>query len=155
MWMHIESYCNDLIRNVYNIFKLMKNVAFIQSYYQKEIFRIDGVYSSHLGTPCHYCHMERWLNREIKRVGQNHLSWGNLRSLLKENCMPLPPIGLTSTEREFSRHLIIRSLQELVGNSLVHLHVDTFLSSVSTDLITCIIKREPVIHWYACDCNGD
>ncbi|MFD1802394.1 McbB family protein [Mixta tenebrionis] len=154
VWIHLENYRRPLINNVYAALKQQRNIAFIQSYYQKEIFRIDGVYSPELGTPCHNCHLERWLNREIKSFGQNEQSWGKLLNLLDERKIALPAVAVRKTEREFSRHLIKRRLQELAGNSLVNLHVDTFMSSVSADLVTCRLNREPVIHWYACDCIG-
>lgn len=155
VWIHLENYRYDIIKKIYNNLKWIHNIAFIQSYYQKETFRIDGVYSPELGTPCHYCHTERWINREVKSFGQNAQSWGNLLNLLKENDMSLPAICVKSTERGFSRHLIKRRLQELIGNNLVNLHVDNLMSSICTDLITCVINREPVIHWYACDCFGN
>ncbi|HBB0914078.1 TPA: McbB family protein, partial [Escherichia coli] len=117
-----------------------------------ESFRIDGVYSPDLGTPCHFCHIERWLSREEKSFRRNEMSWANLLQLLKKYQMTLPALALGESERGFSYHLIKRRLQELTGTSLVKSHVDNFMSSVSADLITCILCKEPVIHWQACSC---
>lgn len=153
VWIHLETYSSAIIRAVYQSFLHVINVAFVQSYYQKEIFRIDGVYSPQLGTPCHFCYIERWLNREEKSFRRNEMSWANLLTLLQTCDLGLPAIALSETERGFSLHLIKRRLQELAGNSLVKVHVDTLMSSVSTDLITCVLNREPVIHWHACDCT--
>lgn len=153
IWIHLETYSTDIIRRVYCDYLRVENVAFIQSYYLKELLRFDGVYSPHLGTPCHFCHIERWLNREEKSFRRNETSWANLLTLLKTHSIGLPAIALSRTERGFTLHMIKRRLQELTGNSLVKSHVDTLMSSVSTDLITCVLNREPVIHWHACDCT--
>ena len=152
IWLHFEKYDPDIIQTVYKKFEKNYGVAFIQSYYLKESFRIDGVYSPTLGTPCHFCHIERWLNREEKSFRRNEMSWANLLNLLKTHQMSLPALALSESERGFSQHLIKRRLQELAGTSLVKSHVDTFMSSVSTDLITCVLSKEPVIHWQACGC---
>lgn len=153
VWIHLETYSSVIIRAVYQRFIHVINVAFVHSYYQKEIFRIDGVYSPQLGTPCHFCHIERWLSREEKSFRRNEMSWANLLILLQTYDLGLPAIAISETERGFSLHLIKRHLQELTGNSLVKVHVDTLMSSVSTDLITCVLNREPVIHWHSCDCT--
>ncbi|HAG0017879.1 TPA: McbB family protein [Salmonella enterica] len=152
IWLHLEEYQPEIIQAVYTKFKSKPGVAFIQSYYLKESFRIDGVYSPDLGTPCHFCHIDRWLNREEKSFRRNEMSWANLLQLLKKNQMSLPAMALSESERGFSQHLIKRRLQELIGTSLVKSHVDTFMSSVSADLITCVLSKEPVIHWQACGC---
>lgn len=152
IWLHLEEYQPEIIQAVYAKFANISGVAFIQSYYLKETFRIDGVYSPSLGTPCHFCHIERWLNREEKSFRRNEMSWANLLQLLKKNQMSLPALALSESERGFSQHLIKRRLQELIGTSLVKSHVDTFMSSVSADLITCVLSKEPVIHWQACSC---
>ncbi|MGB8665716.1 MAG: McbB family protein, partial [Serratia inhibens] len=149
---HFENYQPEIIQAVYTKFEKKPGVAFIQSYYLKESFRIDGVYSPTLGTPCHFCHIDRWLNREEKSFRRNEMSWANLLQLLKKHQMSLPALALSESERGFSQHLIKRRLQELVGTSLVKSHVDTFMSSVSADLITCVLSKEPVIHWQACGC---
>ncbi|EGI5590868.1 McbB family protein [Salmonella enterica subsp. enterica serovar Butantan] len=152
IWLHLEKYQPEIIKSVYTKFENNQGVAFIQSYYLKEAFRIDGVYSPVLGTPCHFCHIERWLNREEKSFRRNEMSWANLLQLLKKHQMSLPALALSESERGFSQHLIKRRLQELIGTSLVKSHVDTFMSSVSADLITCVLSKEPVIHWQACGC---
>lgn len=152
IWMHFEKYRPDVIQSFYEKLIKKQGVGFIQSYYLKESFRIDGVYSPSLGTPCHFCHMDRWLNREEKSFRRNELSWFNLLQLLRNQQAALPALALSDSERGFSQHLIKRRLQELTGISLVKSHVDTFMSSVSADLITCIIHKEPVIHWQACAC---
>ncbi|MCT7051790.1 McbB family protein, partial [Salmonella enterica] len=152
IWLHLEKYQPEIIKSVYTKFENNQGVAFIQSYYLKEAFRIDGVYSLVLGTPCHFCHIERWLNREEKSFRRNEMSWANLLQLLKKHQMSLPALALSESERGFSQHLIKRRLQELIGTSLVKSHVDTFMSSVSADLITCVLSKEPVIHWQACGC---
>jgi len=152
IWLHLEKYEPEIIHALYTKFEKNYGVAFIQSYYLKESFRIDGVYSPALGTPCHFCHIERWLNREEKSFRRNELSWANLLQLLNKHHMSLPALALSESERGFSQHLIKRRLQELVGTSLIKSHVDTFMSSVSTDLITCVMSKEPVIHWQACGC---
>lgn len=152
IWLHFEKYDPEIIKSVYTKFEKNNGVAFIQSYYLKESFRIDGVFSPVLGTPCHFCHIERWLNREEKSFRRNEMSWANLLKLMKKQKMSLPALALSESERGFSQHLIKRRLQELVGTSLVKSHVDTFMSSVSTDLITCVLSKEPVIHWQACGC---
>lgn len=154
LWLHLEVYSPGVIRDVYRRYHSVTNVAFIQSYYLKEIFRIDGVYSPLLGTPCHFCHIERWINREEKSFRRDEMSWANLLKLLQVNNSGLPAIALSNTERGFSTHLIKRRFQELIGNPLIKLHADTLMASVSTDLITCVLNREPVIHWHACDCTG-
>ncbi|MDK6876819.1 McbB family protein, partial [Escherichia coli] len=66
IWLHLENYHSDIVKRIYSKFESNPGVAFIQSYYLKESFRIDGVYSPDLGTPCHFCHIERWLSREEK-----------------------------------------------------------------------------------------
>lgn len=152
IWLHFESYQPCLIQAVYKKFEKKPGVAFIQSYYLKESFIIDGVYSPDLGTPCHFCHIERWLSREEKSFRRNEMSWANLLQLLKNYQISLPALSLSESERGFSQHLIKRRLQELIGTSLVRSHVDTFMSSLRTDLITCALSREPVIHWQACGC---
>lgn len=152
IWVHLETYLPRIIKKIYDEFDSINNVAFVQSYYQKELLRIDGVYSPKLGTPCHFCHMERWLKREEKSFGKNDTSWANLLLLLQEHDIGLPAICLGTSDKGFSRHVIRRRLQELIGNPLVKLHVDTFMTSVSMDLLTCEMSREPVIHWHACDC---
>ncbi|EGZ8131092.1 McbB family protein [Salmonella enterica] len=152
IWLHLERYQPEIIKENYIKFENNPGVAFIQSYYLKEAFRIDGVYSPVLGTPCHFCHIERWLNREEKSFRRNEMSWANLLQFLKKYQMSLPALALGETERGFSQHLIKRRLQELIGTSLVKGHVDSFMSSISADLITCILSKEPVIHWQACGC---
>ncbi|EBP9213778.1 McbB family protein [Salmonella enterica] len=152
IWLHLERYQPEIIKESYIKFENNPGVAFIQSYYLKEAFRIDGVYSPVLGTPCHFCHIERWLNREEKSFRRNEMSWANLLQFLKKYQMSLPALALGETERGFSQHLIKRRLQELIGTSLVKGHVDSFMSSISADLITCILSKEPVIHWQACGC---
>ncbi|EEH0276607.1 McbB family protein [Salmonella enterica] len=152
IWLHLERYQPEIIKEIYIKFENNPGVAFIQSYYLKEAFRIDGVYSPVLGTPCHFCHIERWLNREEKSFRRNEMSWANLLQFLKKYQMSLPALALSETERGFSQHLIKRRLQELIGTSLVKGHVDSFMSSISADLITCILSKEPVIHWQACGC---
>ncbi|MBA3170405.1 McbB family protein [Salmonella enterica] len=152
IWLHLERYQPEIIKEIYIKFENNPGVAFIQSYYLKEAFRIDGVYSPVLGTPCHFCHIERWLNREEKSFRRNEMSWANLLQFLKKYQMSLPALALGETERGFSQHLIKRRLQELIGTSLVKGHVDSFMSSISADLITCILSKEPVIHWQACGC---
>lgn len=152
IWLHLENYHSDIVKRIYSKFESNPGVAFIQSYYLKESFRIDGVYSPDLGTPCHFCHIERWLSREEKSFRRNEMSWENLLQLLKKYQMTLPALALGESERGFSYHLIKRRLQELTGTSLVKSHVDSFMSSVSADLITCILCKEPVIHWQACSC---
>lgn len=152
IWLHLERYQPEIIKEIYIKFENNPGVAFIQSYYLKEAFRIDGVYSPVLGTPCHFCHIERWLNREEKSFRRNEMSWANLLQFLKKYQMSLPALALGETERGFSQHLIKRRLQELIGTSLVKGHVDSLMSSISADLITCILSKEPVIHWQACGC---
>ncbi|WP_058972393.1 McbB family protein [Type-D symbiont of Plautia stali] len=151
-WIHFENYQPEIISSLYNKFEKTTGAGFIQSYYLKECFRIDGVYSPELGTPCHFCHIERWLNREEKSFRRNEMSWANLLQILRNHQIALPAVALSNSERGFSQHLIKRRLQELIGISLVKSHVDTFMSSINTDLITCVINKEPVIHWQACDC---
>ncbi|MCF3402045.1 McbB family protein, partial [Escherichia coli] len=92
------------------------------------------------------------VGRQNKGVRRKEMSRGNLLQLLKKYRMPLPALALGESERGFSYHLIKRRLQELTGTSLVKSHVDNFMSSVSADLITCILCKEPVIHWQACSC---
>ncbi|TSH78705.1 McbB family protein [Pantoea sp. paga] len=152
LWMHFENYQPEIIKSLYSKFEKKTGAGFIQSYYLKESFRIDGVYSPVLGTPCHFCHIERWLNREEKSFRRNEMSWANLLQLLRSHQIALPALALSNSERGFSQHLIKRRLQELIGIPLITSHVDTFMSSVSTDLITCVLNKEPVIHWQACGC---
>ncbi|EBB6210445.1 MULTISPECIES: McbB family protein [unclassified Salmonella] len=152
IWMHFEKYKPEIIRDVYHRFERVTGTAFIQSYYIKELFKIDSVYSPELGTPCHFCYIERWLNREEKSLKCNELSWANLLNFLKSNHIALPALAISDSERGFCLHLIKRRLQELIGISIVNNHADCFMSSVNTNMITCIQNREPVIHWQACDC---
>lgn len=152
IWIHFENYQPEIINFLYNKFEKGTGAGFIQSYYLKECFRIDGVYSPVLGTPCHFCHIERWLNREEKSFRRNEMSWANLLQILRNHQVALPAVALSNSERGFSQHLIKRRLQELIGTPLVKSHVDTFMSSINTDLITCVINKEPVIHWQACGC---
>lgn len=152
IWMHFENYQPEIIDKLYKKYEKKTGAGFIQSYYMKECFRIDGVYSPTLGTPCHFCHIERWLNREEKSFRRNEMSWANLLQLLRNHQIALPALSLSISERGFSQHLIKRRLQELIGIPLVKSHVDTFMSSINTDLITCVMNKEPVIHWQACGC---
>lgn len=152
IWIHFENYQPEIIEHLYKKYEKRTGTGFIQSYYMKECFRIDGVYSPALGTPCHFCHIERWLNREEKSFRRNEMSWANLLQLLRNHQIALPALSLSISERGFSQHLIKRRLQELIGIPLVKSHVDTFMSSINTDLITCVINKEPVIHWQACGC---
>lgn len=109
IWLHLENYHSDIVKRIYSKFESNPGVAFIQSYYLKESFRIDGVYSPDLGTPCHFCHIERWLSREEKSFRRNEMSWANLLQLLKKYQMTLPALALGESERGFSSVINISS----------------------------------------------
>lgn len=150
---HQENYSGKVIRDIYEKYHNLKNVAFLQSYFLKDFLKIDGVFSSELGTPCHFCHINRWVNREDRSFRKNKTSWENIINLLQQRDIKLPAIKLSKTDRGFVLHIIKRRLQELTGNILVKLHTDTFMNSLNTNMVTCIPTRDPVSHWSACDCN--
>lgn len=152
IWIHFEKYDSKCIKEIYELYRNTENIAFIQSYFIKEHLKIDGIFSPLLGTPCHFCHIERWLIREERSFKINSTSWSKMLNLVNDNELKLPVIKITNTDRGFVKQVIRRRLQELIGNPVNKLHNDTFINSLDIDIISCIPYREPVPHWHSCSC---
>lgn len=154
---YLEDYSSLSIRKIYNEFSKIEGVAFIQAYYMKNEFKVDGFYSPSLGTPCHYCHLGRWRSREKRSFSMDTTSWSDVMDFLESQDLSIPPsIPLQITDKYFSLHILRRKLQSLAGIPLTRVHLDEFCSSISANLIRCEINSEPLPHWHSCDClTGD
>lgn len=148
-----EKYCQSRIKKIYAKYAKVKGIAFIQAYYMREEFKIDGFYSPDLGTPCHFCHIGRWRSREKRSFSSDKTSWGDVIDFLEAKKINLPPsIHLQKTDRYFSFHILRRKLQSLAGIPLTRVHLDEFCNSVTASLVRCEVSSEPIPHWHSCDC---
>ncbi len=149
----LEKYSPKYIRDLYRSCEKLSNVGFIQAYYFRSEFKIDGLYIPSLGSPCHFCHFDRWKHREHRSFGSNKNSWYQVVDLLTKHDKYIPPsIQLTDSDRYFSVHLLRRRIQQLAGVPVDRIHLDSFISSISADLISCNVISEPVPHWHSCNC---
>jgi McbB family protein len=149
----LENYLSQTVRDLYASCSSLANVGFIQSYYFRHEFKIDGLFIPSIGSPCHFCHIERWHSRERRSFGSNKNSWHQVVELLNKYGKSIPPsIPLTDCDRYFAAQVLRRRIQQLVGVPVNRAHLDNFISSVSVDLIKCNVASEPVPHWHSCDC---
>lgn len=150
----LEEYNPQVIRELYKKYATKKNgTGFIQAYFYFKEFRIDGLYMPDIGTPCHFCHFERFISREKISFSDNQFSWMNLvKHLNQEDIYPPLTMRLQETDYLYSIHILRRRLQQLVGTPVAKIHLDEFISSIYSDLISCRTNREPIPHWHACDC---
>lgn len=150
---YLENYSSSTIRKIYEKYSSIEDVSFIQAYYMRDEFKVDGFYSPSLGTPCHFCHIGRWRSREKRSFSMDRTSWSDVIDFLETQELSIPPsIPLQSTDKYFSLHILRRKLQSLAGIPLARVHLDEFCSSVSASLTRCEISGEPLPHWNSCDC---
>lgn len=154
---YLENYSSSTIKNIYNEYSRVEGVAFLQAYYMKDEFKLDGYYSPSLGTPCHFCHVGRWRSREKRSFSMDQTSWNDVVDFLEAQEINVPPsIPLQATDKYFSLHVLRRKLQSLAGVPLTRVHLDEFCTSISVNLIRCEISSEPLPHWHSCGClTGD
>lgn len=149
----LENYSSPIIRDLYNKCSTLKNIGFIQAYYFCHNFKIDGLFMPSIGSPCHFCHVDRWRSREQRSFGNNKNSWHQVIELLSSYEKAIPPsIPITDCDRMFSAQVLRRRIQQLVGIPINRVHLDNFISAISTDLINCNVSSEPIAHWHSCSC---
>lgn len=154
---YLESYSSSIMRRIYKKYSHVGGIAFIQAYYMKDEFKIDGYYSPSIGTPCHFCHIGRWRSREKRSFAKDMTSWNDVIEYLEFQDISVPttiPLGMT--DKHFACHILRRKLQSIAGIPLIRVHLDEFSSSVSANLLRCEITSEPLPHWHSCGClTGD
>lgn len=149
----LENYSPQIIRSLYNYCAVLNDIGFIQAYYFRHEFKIDGLFIPSIGSPCHFCHFERWRSREQRSFGNNKRSWNQVIELLSKQEKAIPPsIPITDCDRQYSTQILRRRIQQLVGIPINRVHLDSFISAISSDLIRCNVTSEPIPHWYSCSC---
>lgn len=149
----LENYSQNIIRKLYNNCVALNKIGFIQAYYFRHEFKIDGIYIPWIGSPCHFCHFERWRSREHHSFGNNKRSWSQVIDLLIKHEKAIPPsIPITDCDRHYAAHILRRRVQQIVGIPFSRIHQDSFITAISSDLISCNVTSEPVPHWYSCSC---
>ncbi|KUG43841.1 MULTISPECIES: McbB family protein [Pseudomonas syringae group] len=150
----LENYSSQVIRDIYDSCSNLNNIGFIQAYYFRHEFKIDGLFMPSIGSPCHFCHFERWRSRERRSFGNNKSSWHQVVELLSNHEKTIPPsIPLTDCDRHFSAQILRRRVQQLVGIPINRVHLDSFISAISADVIRCNVSSEPIPHWHSCSCT--
>lgn len=152
----LKKYNSNIITKIYEKLSKKSNVAFIQAYFFKDQFKVDGLYSPEMGTPCHFCHISRWLERERNSFGSRKYSWVNVIDLLQNNDISIPCcVPLDNTRVGYAIYIVQRRIQQIMGLPLKRIHVDSFISSLSADLISCEVFYDPIPHWSQCNCINE
>ncbi len=149
----MENYSKEVIRNLYVNYSDQEGVGFIQSYFYQREFRIDGLFIPSVGTPCHFCHFQRLHEREEYSFSDSPYSWHRLVKLLEQSDQKIPSIlPLLGTDISYATHILRRKIQHIIGVPVSREHLDSFISSVYADLVSCTTHSEPISHWHSCDC---
>lgn len=149
----LTRYHPSVIRSIYRQFSSSTGVGFLQAYFYRSEFRIDGLYMPREGSPCHFCHYGRLVNRDRYSFSKGKYSWQAVVDLLDTTKQPIPTsIPLSLTDLHYAMHIFRRRLTLIFGVSMTRVHLDTWFSANVADLITCRVHSEPIAHWHACDC---
>ena len=149
----LTHYNPNVIRSIYRQFSDSTGVGFLQAYFYQNEFRVDGLYMPEAGSPCHFCHYGRLINRDHYSFSKGEYSWQAVVDLLDTTTQPIPTsIPLSLTDLYYAMHIFRRRLTLMIGVSMKRVHLDTWFAADVADLITCRMHTEPIAHWHACDC---
>jgi McbB family protein len=151
----MAAYSPRPIEAAYNAYLSTAGVQYLTGYFAGSKLLIDGLYDRENGTPCHFCHMERWINLDNTSL-RAQSSWVSLMAGFAERDgqgIPLTPIARLDVL--FATHIFIRQLLYFAGYPEYSRHLDRVYSMTVVDPINCTTTSEVVSHWPNCKCGHE
>lgn len=146
----MEKYSQDAVKRSYSTYASKRGTWFLTGYLVGRKLFIDNLYDPMYGTPCHFCHVERYFYLENK--GQGKGIWSQLSVVFSEqgkafSTMPMPKIA-----RFFAAHIFFQRIIFFVGHPEKTVHLDSVYLASVTDTVQCTHRLDAVAHWPHCSC---
>jgi McbB family protein len=146
-----ESYNYQKIKKTY--FKLAEDHpdgAVIVGYTAGNQFIISQPYLPALGSPCHFCTIDRLIENEKYRPSNN--TWSNFLNFCHKRKTYIPAPSLSIFQKTLIAGALIQKIKLLTGQGESVRYQDNILQETSISLINGQQSESTISHWCLCNC---
>lgn len=115
-----------------------------------DFFYVSQPYLPELGTPCHFCNIDKISHTERVRPSAN--SWFSLLNFCHDHDLAAPKQTYTRLQRSLAIGLILERLKLWTYPGYGHRTQDRITSAAYINLLNGQTTEEQVAHWAMCEC---
>lgn len=115
-----------------------------------DFFYVSQPYLPELGTPCHFCNIDKISHTERVRPSTN--SWFSLLNFCHDHDLAAPKQTYTRLQRSLAIGLILERLKLWTYPGYGHRTQDRITSAAYINLVNGQTTEEQVAHWAMCEC---
>lgn len=143
---HCEEYNYELLQEKY--FKAAiaaPQSALSVSYFTKKTFVVSQAYIPEIGSPCHFCGIDRIINYEQNSSSNNN--WSKLLNFCKTRKVPIPKVKTTLLQESLAIGLLAQKINFYTKSNDQRRHQDSVFSSSIMKLHNGSVTEEQIPHW--------
>jgi McbB family protein len=146
-----KNYDYEKIKTHY--FKLSKNhpeSAISVAYAAGDHFIISQPYLPNIGSPCHFCTIDRLIENESFHPSSN--TWSRLLNFCRSKKTFTPAPRLSLYQKSIIIGALIQKIKLMTGKDDIYRYQDNILQETSISLNNGKIEESCTAHWCMCDC---
>ena len=151
-----ERYDPEVIRRAYRANFHSRDVAISTAYFLHDMFVIDSIYIPSKGTPCHFCHLERWAEISSNRKYRSASSWYAFFRLTMDESWPISvSLPIRNLERNVAAFFLLKKVLPYLHCDAEPVSIEEMHSYFHFRLTTGEYLTDLVPHSKSCSCiNG-
>lgn len=115
-----------------------------------DLFHISQPYIPKMGTPCHFCTIDKLISNEKHSSSTN--AWSKLLTFCKNKSLNLPSPQLTLLQKSLLLGAIARTARLISGTTMTRKYQDNILQATTINLANGTVSQSSATHWHLCDC---
>jgi McbB family protein len=124
--------------------------AIIVGYTAGDQFIISQPYLPALGSPCHFCTVDRLIENEKYRPSNN--TWSNFLNFCHAKRTSIPAPSLSIFQKTLIIGALIQKIKLLTGQGESVRYQDNILQQTSVSLVNGQLSESTTSHWCLCSC---
>ncbi|BCX67472.1 McbB family protein [Pseudomonas izuensis] len=146
-----KNYDYDRIKEIYfNLADVAPGSAISIGYRTGSSYCISQPYLPRVGSPCHFCNIDRLMNYEGYKASKN--SWSKLLRFCKSKHIAVPVNPLNVLQRSLVVGALIKKIKLLTSPDAERRYQDNILQETHVDFNGAFVRDVSTSHWYMCDC---
>ncbi|MHC8309057.1 McbB family protein [Pseudomonas sp. GT1P32] len=141
---------NDLKKTYFQITSNHPENAISICYSNGDNYVIGQPYFPKIGSPCHFCSIDRLINHETYKPSKN--TWSGLLSFCKNKHIPIPTPRHSLYQKCLIIGAIIQKIKLITGSNGICRFQDNILQETNLSLSNGHISESLISHWCMCDC---
>lgn len=152
--LHFEKYNYETLHRLYfKIAAISTGSAISVSYFRGKYFSVSPPYIPEVGSPCHFCEIDRVANLESE-IRTRH-TWSGALRFCRKNGAAVPSPQLSLLRQCFCIGLLANRINVYTSRNFGRRHQDSAFCLATVNLNTGFISEEKIPHWPLCACLGE